>query len=194
MMNNPIDFDVLKELAKRIPIAVLGFLLFVIGAAGQVPFFNFPVTETPWRIVSAIAGAGLMIWQAYLLWDSQKLPKTELPIGQPPQNVLSRLMLHSSTNQKTELISRTDGLELNFDNYKRPSRSRRYLLSLNELRGILKNHDIDVTEHSTKGPKFGKIKIGRLLGWLYNRKMHENPDVLQREIYSLVQNSVNNSR
>ena len=191
-MNDPRDFDWLKELAKRIPIAVLGFLLFVIGAAGQVPLFNFPVTEALWKNISGILGAGLMIWQAYLLWDAQKLPKTELPIGQMPQNVISRLILHSSTNQKTELIARTDGLELNFEDYRQPSRSRRYLLSVSDLELALKSRDIEVTELSRKGPKFGRIKISRLDGWLYNRKMHKNPDVLQREIYSLAQNIVNN--
>lgn len=186
------EYDWFIEIAKKSPFLAAGLYIFLIGPTGQAVFTNLDVLE-PWRTICALIGIAIVGWQGYLLWNAQRLPKTELPIGQQPQNVLRRLMLHSSPNQKTELISRTDGLELNFADYKRSYRSRRYLLSLDELRIILSNQDIDVTENSAQGPKFGRIKIGRLFGWLYNRKMHENPDILQREIYSLVQTTVNNS-
>lgn len=174
------------EIVKRAPFLAVGLYVFLIGPTGQAPFLNLLVSEIGWRILCVFVGVLLMGWQAYLLWDSQRLPKTDLPIGQRAQNYIDKITLLSSATQTTELIARPDGLELNFVDHQHTSRSRRYLLPIDELKQAVKNGQITVSDRSDKGPKYGRVSVGRLKRWLYMRDMHTVSDKLRQDILALV--------
>jgi hypothetical protein len=184
------DTDWFGEIAKRTPFLAVGFILFLIGPTGQVILLNIPVSETGWRIASAIIGILLMGSQVYLIWDAQRLPKTDLPIGQKALNVINRITLLLSNTQKTELIARKDGLELNFEDTAHANWSRRYLLSIDELKQIIERDQIVVAERSNKSPKYGRLRVGRLQKWLYLRSLHPDADKLKQQIITLIQDII----
>jgi hypothetical protein len=185
------DTDWFVELAKKAPIFAGGMVIFLIGPTGKVPGFDLPVPELVWRIICALIGVFFMASQVVLFLNSQRLGGSPLPISEKAQNVLEKITLLSSPSQITELIARPDGLELNFEDFGNNSKSRRRLLSFDALRDALLNRQIIVTAQSTKSNSFGRVTIGPLQKWLYQKERHPNALTPQNDIITLVKRILN---
>lgn len=181
------DIDALREIGKQSPLLASGLLLILAAATGVAP--GFGQVQNPWQIFVGILGTLLVIAGIVYVFQSLRLGGQPLPIekNETTEYKGKNIPIFISQHQKTDLVSRRDGLELVFHDIRGSNKSHRRFLNIDDLKNIHENGNIKVVPKSSKNPKWGVVTIGPWRNWLYSKELHTNPKNLYTKIYDLIE-------